>query len=172
MKSRGVVIIGLLVLIGIAVAAFAASKLAVLNKPGGQQIGTWSGPLEVLAVEADWAKVRMIGWVPKAQVAPAAPNGVRLDGSPGGGIWVSDVRIRKDFFGDARVTGWVTNATGEDFELLALGVVLVDASGAVLDEAPVIVPNIVDGATKGFAENTGVAYDQVAEVVFQFSYGL
>ena len=96
MKRRGVVI-GLLVLIGVALAAFAASKLAVLNKPGGQQIGTWYGPVEVLAVEGEWARVRMTGWVPKAQVAPAAPSGVRLDGSPDGGVWVSDVCVRKDF---------------------------------------------------------------------------
>ena len=171
MKRRGVVI-GLLVLIGVALAAFAASKLAVLNKPGGQQIGTWYGPVEVLAVEGEWARVRMTGWVPKTQVAPAAPSGVRLDGSPDGGVWVSDVCVRKDFLGDAQVTGWVTNATGKDFELLALDIVLVDASGAVLDEVPVIISHIADGATKGFAEDTLVAYEQVAKVVFQFNHGL
>ena len=118
-----------------------------------------------------WAKVRMLGWVPKAQVAPAAPEGVRLEGSPGGGIWVSRVRIRKDSLGDAQITGWVTNATGKDFKLLALDIVLVDALGAVLDEVPVLISHIVDGATKGFAESTNVAYEQVSGVVFQFSYG-
>ena len=113
----------------------------------------------------------MLGWVPKAQVAPAAPEGVRLEGSPGGGIWVSRVRIRKDLLGDAQVTGWVTNASGKDFEQLALDIALVDASGAILDEVPVIISHIADGATKGFAEDTLVAYDQVAKVVFQFSHG-
>jgi len=115
--------------------------------------------------------VRILGWVPKAQIAPAAPEGVRLEGSPGGGIWVSRVRIRKDPLGDAQITGWVTNATGKDFKLLALDIVLVDASGAVLDEVPVLISHIVDGATKGFAESTNVAYEQVSGVVFQFSYG-
>jgi len=38
MKRRGGVI-GLLVLIGVALAVFAASKLAVLNKPGGRKLG-------------------------------------------------------------------------------------------------------------------------------------
>ncbi|MBC7345455.1 MAG: hypothetical protein H5U03_08580 [Clostridia bacterium] len=113
----------------------------------------------------------MIGWVPKDQVAPAAPDGIRLEGTPGAGIWVSDIRIQRDFLGDAQVTGWATNASGKDFELLMIEAVLVDASGAVLDKIPIFIPHIVDGATKGFSESTGTSYDQVARVVFQFSYG-
>ena len=172
MTKRKVVTINLLVLaLGIAAATASALKLEILDRPGGRPIGTWQGPVEVLAVEGEWAKVRMLGWVPKAQIAPKVPEGVRLEGSPGGGIWVSRVRIRKDSLGDAQITGWVTNATGKDFKLLALDIVLVDASGAVLDEVPVLISHIVDGATKGFAESTNVAYEQVSGVVFQFSYG-
>ncbi len=173
MTKRKAVTIGLSVLaLGIAVATATALKLEVLDRPGGQQIGTWQGPVEVLAVEEEWAKVRMLGWVPKAQVAPTAPEGVRLEGSPGGGIWVSRVRIRKDFLGDAQITGWVTNATGRGFEMLMLEAVLVDSSGAVIDAVPVLISYISEGASKGFAAETAVPFEQVAEVMFQFSSAL
>jgi len=87
MTKRKVVVIGLsVVMLGIAVTTATVLKLEILDRPGGQQIGTWQGPVEVLAVEGAWAKVRMLGWVPKAQVVPTAPEGVRLEGSPGGGI--------------------------------------------------------------------------------------
>ena len=160
-----------LAITGFVLVAFAASRLVVLNEPGGNEMGTWVGAVEVLAVQGDWAKVRMIGWVSKDQVAPAAPDGVRLEGSPGAGVWVSDVRIRRNFLGDAQVTGWVTNASGKDFDLLVIEAVLIDASGAVLDKMPIFISHIVDGATKGFSESTGISYEQVAQVVFQFSYG-
>ena len=119
-----------------------------------------------------WAKVQMLGWVPKAQIAPAAPEGVRLEGSPGGGIWVSSVRIQKDFLGDAQVTGWVTNATGKDFKMLMLEAVLVDSSGDVIDAVPILISHIPEGASKGFAAETAVPFGQVAEVIFQFSAAL
>ncbi len=173
MRKRKVVTIGLSVLaLGIVVATAAALKLEILDRPGGQQIGTWQGPVEVLTVEGEWAKVRMLGWVPKAQVAPTAPGGVRLEGSPGGGIWVSRVRIQKDFLGDAQVTGWVTNAAGQGFEMLALEAVLIDSSGAVIEVVPVLISHIPDGATKGFAVSTTIPYEETAEIVFQFSHGL
>ena len=173
MRRRKVVMVGLSVLVtGIAVATAAALKLEVLDRPGGQQIGTWQGPVEVLAVEGEWVKVRMVGWVPKAQVAPTAPEGVRLEGSPGLGIWVSRIRVRKDPLGDAQVTGWVTNTTGEGFEILMLEAVLVDSSGAVIDAVPVLISYIPDGASKGFAVATTVPFEQVSEVIFQFSSAL
>lgn len=172
MKRRGkTVVIGCGILIGVSVIAFAASKLVIFNKPGGQQIGDWYGPVEVLAVEGEWAKVKMIGWMPKDQVAPHAPSGVRLEGSPGGGIWVSGISARRSFLG-TQVTGWVTNATDKDFELLVLEIVFADAAGTVLDVVPVMVPNILDGMTKAFATETSVNYGNIANIEIQFSYGL
>jgi|Deesub1362A_J573_1020465.scaffolds.fasta_scaffold02368_5 hypothetical protein len=173
MSKRKVVAIGLSVVIfGIAAATATALKLEILDRPGGQRIGTWQGAVEVLAVEGVWAKVRMLGWVPKANVAPKAPEGVRLEGSPGGGIWVSRVHIRKDFFGDARITGWVTNATGKEFEMLSLEAVLIDDAGAVIETVPILISHIPDGTTKGFDESARTPYEQVTELMFQFNYGL
>ncbi|RLG06793.1 MAG: hypothetical protein DRN68_06420 [Thaumarchaeota archaeon] len=173
MTKQKVVKVSLSVLTMVIVVATATTlKLEILDRPGGRPIGTWEGPVEVLAVEGRWAKVRMLGWVPKAQIAPAAPEGVRLEGSPGGGIWVSSVRIQKDFLGDAQVTGWVTNATGKDFEMLMLEAVLVDSSGDVIDAVPVLISHIPEGASKGFAAETAVPFGQVAEVIFQFSAAL
>lgn len=171
MNKRSVLTIGLVVSVGLVLAAFATSEVGVFSSPGGEQIGSWSGPVTVLAVEGDWAQVRMIGWMPKAQVAQGAPSGTRIVGSPGGGLWITNERITKDYLGDAKITGWMTNATGNDFEGLFINIVLVDSGGAVIDSILAAIRNIADGATMGFSEDTFVDYDLVAKVMFQFSSG-
>ena len=68
MTKQKVVKVSLSVLMMVIVVATATTlKLEILDRPGGRPIGTWEGPVEVLAVEGEWAKVRMLGWVPKAQ---------------------------------------------------------------------------------------------------------
>ena len=169
MRSRRAVLAILLALAGTAVlGALATSELAVFNRPGGTQVGTWSGPVEVLAVEGDWARVRMVGWVPKEQVAPAAPSGTRLEGSPGGGIWVSDLTVGQDLWGCVRVTGWITNSVGYDIEDLFLGVVLLRGDGSLVEVFPEMISSLPDGATKAFSSTLPFKYSPFFKVLLQY----
>ena len=169
MRSRKAVLAILLALAGIAIlAAPAALELAVFTRPNGTRVGTWSGPVEVLAVEGDWARVRMVGWVPKEQVAPAAPSGTRLEGSPGGGIWVSDLALRRSLAGYVRVTAWITNSVGHDIDMLFLGVVLLKDDGSLVGVFSDMISSLPDGATKAFSSLLPVEYSPFFKVLLQY----
>lgn len=123
----------------------------------------------MLAVEGDWAKVRIVGWVPKDKVAPGAPSGIRVAGSPDDGVWVTDVVIRESaLLGTAEVTGWIMNATGQDFCFAVFETVLVDGAGVVLGSGELRVPHFQHGETMGFAAPTLVDYAPVQSVKIQY----
>lgn len=125
--------------LGVVAAGISAATrlLPVFDRPGGTEVGRWSGEIEVLAVDGDWALVKMTGWAPAAEVAPDAPGGQRISGSPGGGLWIRDVTTRAGWSwgtvpDELHVMGQIVNATGRNFTSLYIDIVLLDRDGRIL----------------------------------------
>lgn len=160
----------LIVMGAVVLASPPASHLTVYDSPDGEPVGSWSGSMEVLQVKGGWAEVRFSGWVPESQVVQRHPYGIRVAGSPGGGLWVSDAFIRKDdFLGNARITGWITNATGKNFCSLVVDVALLDDAGRVVDAHYFVVKFFYHGETMAFSCSTLTDYGDVQNVKFQYS---
>ena len=140
---------------------------SVHDSPGGLEIGRWEGNVSVLAVQDGWALVRMSGWVPAGAVDCEGADGLRVQGSPGSGLWATGVRIREDFVGDAQVTGRLVNATGQDLDGLMVDIVLLDDDGLVLEVTYVYVDELPRGEFRAFSATSLVAAELVSGVEFQ-----
>lgn len=169
MKSK---VVWVLVL-ALAVMGWGATQgwLAVFDGPGGSEVGTWAGDAEVLLVDGQWAMVQMSGWVRAEEVAADMPEGQRIPGSPGNGLWVRDITTRTDFVGDVQVMGRIINATGQDFHTLLIEVVTLDRDGSITGVMPGAVSALPAGAEKAFSVDTMAGRSLVHDFEFQFGGG-
>jgi len=79
-----------------------------------------------------------------------------------------------DYFGDCVITGWITNATGQDFsDSLNIDVVLIGEGDTVLGIDWADVGPIRHAETKAFESLTpsGTLPDLVEKVQYQFNFG-